>query len=129
MLPAVASARSTSAETAEEKAARKAARAARLQKRRGELELDLASEDEQESQAWWDVEQDTELGAAVELLDAALTREDADFDGSEAEWQQLDHDLQLERVLDAVERRRSGLDKWTRSRPLRQSARGSSWAC
>lgn len=66
-------------------------RAARLQKRRDELDLDMVDEDEQESQAWWDAEHNTELGtelgAAAELLEAELSRKDADFDGSEAEWQ------------------------------------------
>eukprot|EP00326_Haptolina_ericina_P035431 CAMPEP_0181256212 /NCGR_PEP_ID=MMETSP1096-20121128/49583_1 /TAXON_ID=156174 ORGANISM="Chrysochromulina ericina, Strain CCMP281" /NCGR_SAMPLE_ID=MMETSP1096 /ASSEMBLY_ACC=CAM_ASM_000453 /LENGTH=374 /DNA_ID=CAMNT_0023354433 /DNA_START=457 /DNA_END=1581 /DNA_ORIENTATION=+ len=113
---ALTSARSTSDEERASRraalASRRAARAARLQKRRDELDLDMVDEDEQESQAWWDAEHNTELGtelgAAAELLEAELSRKDADFDGSEAEWQRLDHDEQILHVLDAAERRRSG---------------------
>jgi hypothetical protein len=71
-------------------------------------------------QAWWDAEQDTELGmelgAVAERLGAELSKEEADFTGSEAEWQQLDHDQQILHVLDALERRRCGLAKFEASK-------------
>ena len=109
--PCVASTPSAPGETATEKASRRAARTTRVQRLKDELDQDLYDSDVQEGEDLYEICA-AAGGSDLELTEAELSSKDAEFGGSEAEWQELDHDAQLELVLDAVNRRRRGLDKF-----------------
>ena len=89
-----------------------------MQRLKDELDQDLYDLDVQEGENLYEICA-AAGGSDLELTDAELSSKDAEFGGSEAEWQQLDHDAQLELVLDAVNRRRRGLDKFLDAKAAR----------
>lgn len=89
-----------------------------MQRLKDELDQDLYDSDVQEGENLYEICA-AAGGSDLELTVAELSSKDAEFGGSEAEWQELDHDAQLELVLDAVNRRRRGLDKFLAAKAAR----------
>ena len=98
------------------KAERRAERRAHRRQRLEELDTEEGYSDPELQ----DPEAEEALVAAEEADEEAeldfLLRSDAEFVGSEQQWQQLGREQQLSMAMDAIARRREGLAKWQQRR-------------